>query len=105
MPPFRGHQNWIGAVEFSANGKVLVTGSQDTTCYVWDGKAVASPRRPDTPLADAELAGLWDDLRDADAAKGYRTVLALAAAGDQTTNLVRKHLRPAGQADLTTIRM
>ena len=104
MPPFRGHQAWVGAVEFSANGKVLVTGGQDTTAFVWDGKAATSPRRPDVRLADTQIAQCWDDLRDSDAEKAYRAVLALAAAGDQSTILIRGSLRPAAPADLIAMR-
>jgi WD40 repeat protein len=32
----RGHQNWVGSVVFSADGKYLATGSGDDTAKLWD---------------------------------------------------------------------
>jgi WD40 repeat protein len=33
---FKGHQRAITALEFSADGKTLASGSQDTTVLLWD---------------------------------------------------------------------
>ncbi|HEX4591824.1 MAG TPA: PQQ-binding-like beta-propeller repeat protein [Gemmataceae bacterium] len=105
LKPFPGHRNWIGAIDFSADGLVFVTGSQDTTCLIWHGNAVAAPVRPPTWLADVELARLWDELRETDAAKAYRAIRALAGAGDQAANWIGNRLRPAAPADRATVNL
>jgi WD40 repeat protein len=97
-PPLAGHRGWVGAVEFAADGRRLVTASQDTTGLVWDWTAPAL-RRPPPPagrLPATELARLWDELRDPDAARAYR---ALAGAGPQVVELAAERLRPAVPAD------
>ena len=36
LPALIGHRGWVGAVEFSTDGRTLVSGSQDTSCIAWD---------------------------------------------------------------------
>jgi hypothetical protein len=104
LPPLTGHRAWIGAVEFSANGRVLVTGSQDTTALAWD---MASRERERTEIGHArgqpELRRFWDDLADRDAAKAYHAILALIAAGDQGAAFVGDQLKPAPPIEATKI--
>jgi WD40 repeat protein len=103
MPPLTGHRSWIGTVEFSASGRFFVTGSQDTSCLVWDGSAISPPLRLPVRLADADLARCWDDLRDPDAAKAYRAVLALAGAGDQATAWIGAQVKPTAAVDRAAV--
>jgi WD40 repeat protein len=99
LPPLAGHHNWVGAVEFSANGKILVTGSQDTTALVWDGKSIDStPAAPAAPT-DAEVARYWGDLADRDASKAYSAVLALTRAGDRGVSAVSSRLKATAATD------
>src|SRR4029077_14937785 len=47
LPSLAGHRGWVGAVEFAADGRTLVSGSQDTSCIAWDmtRESYGSPRR------------------------------------------------------------
>jgi WD40 repeat protein len=95
LAPLVGHRSWVGAVEFSADGRLLVTGSQDTTCLVWDATAADRPAPgPSARLPEAELTRLWDELRERDASRAYRALWALAATGDQAAAFVGERLRP-----------
>jgi WD40 repeat protein len=94
LAPLAGHLGWVGAVEFSTDGRVLVTGSQDTTCLIWDATALDQPPpRPAARLPEAELLKLWDNLRDSDAGGAYRALWALASAGEQSAVLVSERLQ------------
>ena len=46
-----GHTNWISALSFSADGKTLVSGSEDNTIRLWD-------------IQTGKLKGLLDEHRD-----------------------------------------
>jgi WD40 repeat protein len=100
LSPLAGHRSWVGAVEYSADGRLLVTGSQDTTCLVWDARPGEKPDVPPTAgLPPAELTRLWDELRERDAGRAYRAVWSIAAAGEQAVTFVSNHLRPQPPAD------
>jgi WD40 repeat protein len=104
MPPLTGHLSWVGAVEFSANGRVLVTGSQDTTSLVWDWTALKPRPIESVQRSDAEIAAWWNDLREADAAKTYQAILTLSAVGDQSVKAIAGRLRPAAPAEAARIK-
>jgi hypothetical protein len=100
LPPLAGHRGWVGAVEFSADGRRLVTGNQDTSCLIWDMTAPARrPPLPQTRRPASELARLWDELRDPDAARAYRALWSLAGSGE----LAAERLYPATAADRSRI--
>jgi WD40 repeat protein len=94
LRPLAGHRSWIGAIEFSANGRVLATGSQDTTTILWDGTCCTAPLPPRVQLTDMDLAEKWDDLKDADAAKAFRAIHALGRGGDSAARWIGARLRP-----------
>jgi WD40 repeat protein len=56
---FTGHQARVAVRAFSAGGRTLFTGSDDTTILTWD-----LTRRESRPakLSEADLAALWQDL-------------------------------------------
>src|SRR5262249_1951649 len=85
----------VTCVAFAPGGKLLATGSADTTVLFW-GLAEA-PREGQKPVPDEkELKSLWTDLAGEDAAQAYRAIWALAASPQQAVPFLRKHWKPAG---------
>src|SRR5262249_50491424 len=92
-----GHQANVGALAFSADGKLLASGSRDTTALLWDLSAPLDARAG--PLSDAGLEGLWGDLDSDDVARAYRAVRALTAAPARALPLFRARLRAVARPD------
>jgi RNA polymerase sigma factor (sigma-70 family) len=90
---FRGHRGWIWSLAFSPDGKTLLSGSDDTTALCWD---VASARAPEgkaaRALAAGELADLWAQLGDADAATANRAMGLLGQAPRQSVPFLQERL-------------
>jgi RNA polymerase sigma factor (sigma-70 family) len=94
---FDGHRNVVTSVAFAPDGKTLASASEDSTVLVWEAAAPRRPARANlTPVA---LDALWADLADADAARAYRAVWALAATPAQSVPLMRERLKPAAAVD------
>ena len=84
----QGHQAYISNLAFSANGKILVSASGDSTALVWDWATLTRdyPRRL-VELPDEKLDGLWKDLGHTDSKKAYQARLMLASAPRQAVPL------------------
>jgi hypothetical protein len=88
------------AVAFSPESTRLASGSGDGTVLLWDlSGRVRGGKLPAVELSPKELAAAWDDLVGADAARAHRAIWALVAARGQTTELLRRHLRPVPAAE------
>src|SRR5262249_16913954 len=72
----------------------------DGTILIWK---LDLPLTKPAPLAAGEIDTLWSVLKDADAAKAWRTVWRLADALDDGVPFLRKHLKPfpTAAADIT----
>jgi hypothetical protein len=102
----RGHNGWVGCGSFAAGGRVLVTGSDDTTALVWDVSAFLPRARPPAlavgpgrPLGGDEAERLWAELASEDASAAYRAIVALASAGDAAVRKLGDRLRPVVGVD------
>jgi RNA polymerase sigma factor (sigma-70 family) len=93
---FLGHQGFVTALTFSAEGRRLLSGSSDTTALIWDltGRA----HQPPVPTA-TEVEMLWKHLGSEDAARAAQAIRQLAAAPDAAVPLLRRRLRPAPVVD------
>jgi len=92
---FDGHRARVWCLAWSPNGRLLASGSDDTTLLVWDvtGTAISSGRPAE--LTREQLASLWDDLASPDAARAYHSMKKLAASPRQATTFLAERLRPA----------
>src|SRR5882724_6305505 len=77
-----GHKGRVFKMAFSTDGKLLLTGSEDTTALVWDltGKLTRPQARS---LSARDLETTWSDLSAADAVRGQKAVRSRLAVPDQ----------------------
>jgi len=99
-----GHFGWFEAASFSPDGRMLATGSTDTTALVWD----LTGRMRDGRLETAELSpdalkASWKTLASDDAEEAYRAIWSLASAPEQAVPLMKERMRPVPPADAKEI--
>lgn len=85
---FQGHADKVTAAAFSANGKMLASGSADTTIVVWNVYG-----SPGEPLDPKKLPSLWEQLAHHDPAIAFSAVCALIHAPKQSVPFVKKQLQ------------
>jgi RNA polymerase sigma factor (sigma-70 family) len=97
---FVGHRGNVSSLAFSADGKTLVSGSEDTTAIVWDltGRLAAGDQRAG-PLSEAALNTAWDTLAKKDADAAYRSIQELAADPARAVPYLRERLHPVAIAE------
>jgi hypothetical protein len=90
-----GHRNAIECLGFSPDGRILATGSMDTTVLLWDLTGlVRKGKFPTRNLTSAKVKSLWAELASKDAARAYKAIWSLTAARRQSLALLRRQLRP-----------
>jgi RNA polymerase sigma factor (sigma-70 family) len=99
LPPLEGHLGAIASLAFSPDGKLLATGSNDTTVLLWDASRFKPHRPAEVRLRTEQMESLWADLAGADAVRAYRAIRTLAAAPKPSVAFLQKHLRPVEPAD------
>jgi dipeptidyl aminopeptidase/acylaminoacyl peptidase len=97
---FSGHTGRIVSLAFSADGKMLISGSDDTTALVWDltGRLTMG-KKFGAALSVEDLDTHWKALAADDAAAGYRAMQMLAADPKRSIPYLRTRLHPAAVAD------
>jgi WD40 repeat protein len=83
---------WCNTIAISADGHLAATSMRDGTIWLWD---ISLPPTSPAPLTEAMLARAWEDLADADAAKGYAAAVRLTSAPGPAAALLGAKLRPA----------
>jgi hypothetical protein len=98
---FAAHERPMYTVEYTPDGRKLITGSQDATLLGWD---MTLPERRSRELARQtlskdDLTKLWTTLRDGTAADAYKAKWTLAADPDATIAFLRDKFAPAKRVD------
>jgi WD40 repeat protein len=93
-----GHQGPVRSLAFSRDGKCLASASTDTTLLVWD--ATRLRRGPAAvKLRAEEVAGLYNDLANADATRAHKALWALVGDPAQAVSFLAERLKPADPVD------
>ncbi|MBI3410119.1 MAG: hypothetical protein HY040_17390 [Planctomycetes bacterium] len=96
---FTGHQNTIGALAFSPDGKTLASGSFDTTILLWDLTGAASDKL--SSMGAEDLERIWADLSQKDAKTPYEGLVRMLAHAEPTLDFLRKNLTPAKASEVS----
>jgi hypothetical protein len=94
---FEGHQGNVASLAFSADGRKLVSGSDDTTALVWDLSGDVVGKRE--PLQPSDLDVYSNDLNGNDAARAYKAIRRLVGTPTEAVAHFRKNLQPAVAGD------
>lgn len=97
-----GHRNNVSHLEFTGNGRRLVTISRDLTGLVWD---VSLPTAGKANASQETIKECWEELRNTkDGFKVHAALVTLAANPATFLDLCDKQLRPVPQLDLDAIK-
>jgi hypothetical protein len=91
----RGHIGAVTDLAFSADGRVLVSASVDTTLLVWDASRFKRLDNAVRARSAEKLDALWADLASDDGLKAHQAIGELLAAGAAGANFLATKLEPA----------
>jgi WD40 repeat protein len=94
------HEESVFVMALSPDGKTLASGSADATVLFWDVAAISKPISVAPAVLSAkQLAALWDDLADNNAAKAYQAINQLAASPAEAAPFLKARLKPIPHID------
>jgi len=101
----KGHQKPINMVQFTPDGRRLLTCSDDTTILGWDmTRPEWQPRTLSSKLGDTELARHWERLRNVKVDEAHRSKWALAGDPAKTIPFLRERFQAPRSLRVETIR-
>jgi WD40 repeat protein len=94
------HAEPLLALALSPDGKMLASGSNDSTVLLWDVAEISKPAGVGKgPIAAKDLELMWSDLANDDAGKAYQAMNALANAPAEVVPLLKSRLQPVAPVD------
>jgi RNA polymerase sigma factor (sigma-70 family) len=91
---FRGHRDWVTALTFAPDGRLL-SGGLDTTVLAWDVR----PPRPAGGTTDAA----WEDLAKPEAKPAFQAQGRLLASPAEAVKLIAGKVKPVEAADVKRV--
>ena len=96
-----GHQDGaVRALAISPDGRLLASGSSDTTVLIWDMACADDGAGSQGPLAHDDLAKHWQALALNDAASAFAAIRTLASSPKETVAWIGEQLKPVGPHDV-----
>jgi len=90
---FAGHPGPVHCLQFSADGRMLISASEDTTALIWDVAGPLGDRKTAAETLSPEtLKACWRDLATGDSANAYRVIRRLAAGPAEAIPYLRARL-------------
>jgi RNA polymerase sigma factor (sigma-70 family) len=96
---FGGHEGPLRDFTFTADGRNLVTASDDCTLLVWDVAGAASRKPGPEAMSEKAFRSALDDLEAADPDRAWAAVRVLAADPERIVSALRASVRPAAPVD------
>jgi len=94
-----GHDGPVVSLSFSADGKYLASGSEDTTVIVWDLRRPLQPTVPKDRLETEEVAEHWKMLARPEAKEADLAIWYLAWAAKDAVPFLKERLRPVASPE------
>jgi WD40 repeat protein len=92
---FRGQDGRLTTIDYTSDGRRLLTGSGDTTILSWDMTRPEWRSRPiKSNLSEQDLVTHWDRLRNSTAEEAYRCKWAFVGDPKKTVAFFWERLRP-----------
>jgi WD40 repeat protein len=97
---FRGHDGAIASLEFTPDGKALVSGGNDSTLLVWDlARLKRAPRTPIAALPRQDLDRLWGDLINGNGLKAGQAIQMMIDGADGSVAFLKDRVQPTPEVD------
>lgn len=91
------HRDYISGLAFTADGRRLLTASNDLTALVWD-ISLTGGRPKDAAPTQVDQARLWDRLSERDAKTSYEAMTIIAADPKTAVAVIRGGIKPAASS-------
>jgi RNA polymerase sigma factor (sigma-70 family) len=99
---FAGHTGGVRKVAWSADGRRVISASDDSSCLVWDTSAFDSAKLT-SPLDSADGAKHWEQLSSVNAGTAYEAIGRLTLSPASAVDEARKHLSPVPAVDAAAV--
>jgi WD40 repeat protein len=89
----------LRALAYAPHGKLMASGSTDTTVLIWDMDLLAGAGSTPVARSGGDLARPWQKLAEQDAMRGFEAIRSLVAAPEESLPWLKDHMEPASRIE------